>query len=320
MDENTTTTNSRRDDATIKAILSRISNDDKLVEEVRQLLAENLQLRSHNNNTATITTAENNDNNNNTMSVDPPLQAADASDVDSRRNNTYSSSDGHDTQTTPSNPNEDEAEIAFTIDKKSETYQNILSMTKWYRDSFFISSDYANEKQQRRTTELQEEREEAAAAAERRRRVLLQQQQQQQKNRGISNNTLRRYRPQMIGGGVGDKNTRPPPPPLSSTLAIGHPLLLSIGENYIRSTYAVDLLRPYATWTVSSSSPSSSSGPLFPIASQALSQIIIPAGQASCDWAARENLLWLLQDQEWRDFAKSITTQYISVDEVNNDL
>jgi len=304
MDENTTTTTStntnRRDDATIKAILSRISNDDKLVEEVRQLLAENLQLRgnnndNNNNNNNTATVANINDNN---VSVTPPPQAsADsssvASDVDKRK--ISSSSYGNKTRT--------EEELAFTIDKNSETYQNILSMTKWYRDSFFISSDYADEKQQQRTEE-----------AERRRKVLLQhEQQQKQKNRRIgSNNTLRRYRPQMIG----DDDT----PPLSSTMAIGHPLLLSIGENYIRSTYAVDLLRPYATWTVSSSKDTDGNvvGPLFPIASQSLSQIIIPAGQASCDWAARENLLWLLQDQEWRDFAKSITTRYINVDEAND--
>ena len=189
-------------------------------------------------------------------------------------------------------------------------------MAKWYRDSFFISATYANDKQQLRTKELEE-------AAVRRKELQEDQQQQKQneknKNRRIGNtNTLRRYRPQ-IGSII--PPTAPTMvtdniPPLSSPMAMSHPLLLSIGENYIKSTYAVDLLRPYATWIASKH------GPLMNTASQSLAQTI-PLGQSSCDWAARENLLWLLKDQEWRDFAKSITTRYINVDDAtddNNDL
>eukprot|EP00984_Skeletonema_dohrnii_P025209 scaffold14325_cov75-Skeletonema_dohrnii-CCMP3373.AAC.2 len=314
MEENNSNNSHRRDDAT-KAILSRISNDNQLVEEVRQLLAENLQLRSHNNdssNSNDATVANSKDDGASVAPTDSPLLSSDNVVVNNDKHKklpTSSSSDGSKPQTSPSqnahqqhkHPRiKDEEELAFTIDKDSEAYGNILSMAKWYRDSFFISANYANDKQQLRTRELEE--------AALRRKELQEQLKQKKKNRqiGSNTNTLRRYRPQI--GSIMPLNDGPP---LSSTLAMGHPLLLSIGENYIRSTYAVDLLRPYATWIVSKN------GPLLTTASQSLAQTI-PLGQASCDWAARDNLLWLLQDQEWRDFVKSITTRYINVDEAND--
>ena len=86
--------------------------------------------------------------------------------------------------------------------------------------------------------------------------------------------------------------------------AIGYPLLLSVTENYLQSIAAVDLLRPYAKWVVSSNG-----GPLFPIATQSMAQSI-PLGQSSCDWAMRENLLWVLRDEEWKEWAKSITSSF----------
>ena len=316
MEENNNNSH-RRDDAT-KAILSRISNDNQLIEEVRQLLAENLQLRSNNNNDSSnsndATVANSKDDGASVAPTDSPLLSSDSVVVmhnDTHKKLPTSSSDGSNTQTSQSHNNahphkqhprsKDEEELAFTIDKDSETYGNILSMAKWYRDSFFISANYANDTQQLRTRELEE-------VALRRKELQEHLKQKKKKNRriGSNTNTLRRYRPQI--GSIMPLNDGPP---LSSTLAMGHPLLLSIGENYIRSTYAVDLLRPYATWIVSKN------GPLLTTASQSLAQTI-PLGQASCDWAARDNLLWLLQDQEWRDFAKSITTRYINVDEAND--
>jgi len=321
MEENNNNNSHRRDDAT-KAILSRISNDNQLIEEVRQLLAENLQLRKSNNNDSSnindnTTVANSKDDG---TSVAPTASSSLSSDnVVVMNNDTHkklptssSSSDGSKTQTSQRHNNahyphkhprsKDDEELAFTIDKDSETYGNILSMAKWYRDSFFISANYANDNQQLRTRELEE-----AALRRKELQEQLKQKKKKKKNRRMSNtNTLRRYRPQI--GSIMPLNDGPP---LSSTLAMGHPLLLSIGENYIRSTYAVDLLRPYATWIVSKN------GPLLTTASQSLAQTI-PLGQASCDWAARDNLLWLLQDQEWRDFAKSITTRYINVDETND--
>lgn len=298
MEENSNTNNIRQDNAA-KAILSRISNDTQFVEEVRQLLAENLQLRSNHNDSGgddNNVVANSKDNGTSAAPADSSLSSADVS-VDNQKTS-LSSSDMQ--QPSPhKHPNQDEEELAFTIEKDSETYGNILSMAKWYRDSFFISATYANDKQQLRTKELEE--------AALRRKELQEQQQKQKKNSRIgSTNTLRRYRPQ-----IGSMIPTTDMPPLSSTSAMGHPLLLSIGENYIRSTYAVDLLRPYATWIASKN------GPLMKTASQSLAQTI-PLGQASCDWAARDNLLWLLQDQEWRDFAKSITTRYINVDEAND--
>lgn len=86
--------------------------------------------------------------------------------------------------------------------------------------------------------------------------------------------------------------------------AMAHPLLLSSAESYLRSIACVDLLKPYATWVVSCD------GPLLPTATKSLAQTI-PLGQNSCDWAMRENLLWVLKDEEWKEFAKSITTTYV---------
>lgn len=282
MDEN----NSRRNDATIKTILSGISDNEKIIQEVRQLVAENFD-ENNNKNTATTKTASSNSSPPEVIVSGGEKKAPSPNDDE---NETYKR------KISSSNNNENEEdELAFTIDRNSETYRNILSIAKWYRDSFFISSDYANDRQeQRRSNELNEDE-------ERRRKLLLHQ--QQQNIRRISNSSLRRYRPQMM--------PQPAPIPLSSALALGHPLLLSIGENYIRSKDAVDLLRPHATWLASKH------GGLFPIASQSLSQTI-PLAQASCDWVVRDNVLWLLQDQEWRDFAKSITTQYIR-DEVQDE-
>ena len=93
-------------------------------------------------------------------------------------------------------------------------------------------------------------------------------------------------------------------PKSDPSTAMGHPLLLSAAENYLKSIAAVDLLRPYATWVVSSE------GPMLQTATQSLAQSI-PLAQSSCDWAMRENLIWVLKDEEWRDFAKSITTRYV---------
>ena len=315
MEENSNN-NNRRDNAT-KAILSRISSDSQLVEEVRQLLAENLQLRSNSNDSSNdVTVANSRDG----TSVEPVVDASSSLSSDGvgvnnkgeqKKNLPISSSDTHQQQLPPhKHPNEEE-ELAFTIDKDSETYDNILSMAKWYRDSFFISATYANDKQQLRTKEMEEA---ALRRKELQEEQQLKQKNEKNKNRRIgSTNTLRRYRPQI--GSIIPPPTTPSSdnsPPLSSPMAMGHPLLLSVGENYIKSTYAVDLLRPYATWIASKH------GPLMNTASQSLAQTI-PLGQSSCDWAARENLLWLLKDQEWRDFAKSITTRYINVDDATDD-
>ena len=309
MDENNS--NNRRDNTTIKAIFSRISNDDELVEEVRNLLADNLQLKSPKNNDGNDGSVG--DNNGAEFSIGASSSSSSQSDAIVVRNNEkqilLSKASSRDGNTITSqqqkrrhhhNQKQEEEELAFKIDKNSETYGNILSMAKWYRDSFFISATFANETQELRTRELEE-------AALRRKEVEEQQKQQLLKHRPIgSTQTLRRYRPQVKSILPSNVN-----PPMSSPMAMGHPLLLSAGENYIRSTYAVDLLRPYATWAVSRN------GPLLHTASQSLAQTI-PLGQASCDWAARYNLLWLLQDQEWRDFAKSITTRYINVDDARN--
>lgn len=164
-------------------------------------------------------------------------------------------------------------ELAFDVSRDSETYRNIFSTVQWYRDSFLIGSSYADRRSAERAAERSSDQDGRAL-------------------QGIG-----------IGGVISMGNERNIPKSDPET-AMGHPLLLSAAEGYLRSMSAVDLLRPYATWLASSG------GPMFPVASRSMAQSI-PLAQESCDWAMRENMLWVLKDQEWRDFAKSITTEWI---------
>lgn len=93
-------------------------------------------------------------------------------------------------------------------------------------------------------------------------------------------------------------------PKSDPSTAMAHPLLISSAESYLRSIAAVDMLRPYATWAMSID------GPIAGTATQSLAQSILWS-QSSCDWAMRENLLWVLKDEEWKEFAKTITTRYV---------
>lgn len=152
--------------------------------------------------------------------------------------------------------------------------RNIFSTVQWYRDQFLIGSDYADQRSVERPNE-------AVRHDERLQQFIGENQLTGNFRAGIS----------FI-------------PKSDPATAMGHPLLLSAGENYLRSIAAVDLLKPYATWSVSKN------GPMFQTATWSMAQTI-PLGQSSCDWAMRENLLWVLNDEEWKEFAKGITTNYV---------
>jgi hypothetical protein len=323
--------NRRNDDETIKAILSRLSNNDKIVEEVRQLVAENLQLGSRSSSGSSST--KNNDTPLIAAAAPPSLSRTHSSsstagtaeskevvavneNINATRVQTSSSSSSRQSKSKTNDDKESE-ELAFTIDKDSETYHNILSMAKWYRDSFFIGSEYANVNQQQRQQLQQHQHQHQQGIMnqspgqkededQRRKRVSLLQQQRDYEKRqqhqllNNSNNVtpLRRYRPPQI------TSYTPTPPITSPHNATGYPILSTLFENYITSPYAYNTVHPYATWITSSY------GPLYPIASTSLSQSI-PLGQSLLNWTCRENVLWLLQDEEWKDWGKSITRGYI---------
>jgi len=176
---------------------------------------------------------------------------------------------------TPENNDEhDDNKLAFTFSKDSDTYQNIFSTVQWYRDSFLIGSDYADKRSIERSNEKESTEE---------------------KNNHQLFSIGKHYKNEE------KKNIIPNSDP---DTAYAHTLLLSAGENYLNSIAAVDLLRPYATWIASSS------GPMYNTAVRSMASTI-PLAQSSCDWAMKENVIWVLKDEEWREFAKSITTTYV---------
>ena len=329
--------NRRNDDETIKAILSRLSNNDKIVEEVRQLVAENLQLGSRsssgssstkNNDTPVIAAAAPSSLSRTTRSSSSAAGTAESKEVvavnennNATRVQTPSSSLSRQSTSKTNDEDKESEELAFTIDKDSETYHNILSMAKWYRDSFFVGLEYANVNQQQQQQHHhhhqqgitnQSPRQKEDDDQQKRRVSLLQQQrdyekrqQHQQLNNSNNITPLRRYRPQIT-------SYTPTLPITSPHNASGYPILSTLFENYITSPYAYNTVHPYATWITSSY------GPLYPIASTSLSQTI-PLGQSLLNWTCRENVLWLLQDDEWKDWGKSITRGYIIDSDVGDN-
>jgi hypothetical protein len=245
-----------RDDVAAKNVMSQVSEDEALVEEIRKMVHRGLIAKS--------------------SSKQSPSQSPSPSQSVERNYNSGASEASSNNQFVVRNPwhknNEQRAttadkdeDLAFTVSKDSDAYQSLLSTVKWYRDSFFIGNLFAD----RRSAE---------------------------RNSGRGENM------QILIGNTGiNKNAIPKSDP---STAMAHPLLISAAECYLRSIAAVDMLRPYATWAVSMD------GPLAGTATQSLAQSILWS-QSSCDWAMRENLLWVLKDQEWREFAKTITTRYV---------
>lgn len=238
-----------RDDAFVKDILSKLTKDETVLEEVRKMAGLSAQCpprpRGDNNIDSKISDRDRSKDKNSVRTQRQKNKAEQRAAVESN-----------------------DGELAFTIDKDSDTYRNIISTVEWYRDSFLIGSEFADQRNARRKAE----RENADKL-------------------------------QMMGVNAPyvHESSIPKCDPSAATC---HPLLLSAGESYIRSIAAVDLLRPYATWAVSTD------GPMSATATQSMAQSIL-LGQSSCDWAMRENLLWVLKDEEWREFAKNITSKYV---------
>ena len=260
------------DDTAVKDILSQLISQNKTVfEEVRKIALRGLSESG--------TTTNNHHQIRQRTGVEESL-----TDLNNRHlpNNSSNGKVKNDTYMTPESKlttlskGDDGEELAFTVSKDSDTYRNILSTVQWYRDSFIIGSAYADQRSVERNQEL------------------------------TQNNIVENNKQQLmvsIGNMQKDALERTVIPKSDPSTAMGHPLLLSAAENYLKSIAAVDLLRPYATWVVSSEGT-------IQTATQSLAQSI-PLAQSSCDWAMKENLLWVLKDEEWRDFAKSITTRYV---------
>ncbi|KAL7528771.1 hypothetical protein ACHAXR_002622 [Thalassiosira sp. AJA248-18] len=252
--------NRERDDVAVK-VLSQLSQDENLLEEVRKLALRGLQTQSSNGD-------------NRSRAISQEVERRNGADVgtseqSSSRNEKLITTSRQENISQHQESTAVEEELAFTISKDSDTYRNIFSTVQWYRDSFLIGSTFADQR-----------------SVERKRKDEIQ---------------IRGDNVHIIGKQSSNQSVIPKSDPAT---AMGHPLLLSAAENYIRSIAAVDLLRPYATWAVSTN------GPMFQTATQSMAQSI-PLGQSSCDWAMRENMLWVLKDEEWKEFAKSITTTYV---------
>ncbi len=243
-----------RDDVAAKNIISQVSEDEALVEEIRKMVHRGLIAKS--------------------SSKQSPSQSPSPSLSVERNYNSGASEASSNNQFVVRNPwhknNEQRAttaekdeDLAFTVSKDSDAYRSLLSTVKWYRDSFLIGTLIAD----RRSAEWN---------SSENMQILI-------GNTGVNKNAIQKSDP---------------------STAMAHPLLISAAESYLRSIAAVDMLRPYATWAVSMD------GPLAGTATQSLAQSILWS-QSSCDWAMRENLLWVLKDQEWREFAKTITTRYV---------
>ena len=261
-----------RDDTTVKDILSQLISQDKTVlEEVRKIALRGLSESGNNNNQIRQRTGVEE-----SARADFSHLPNSSKKTVENNTNTYVTPES---KSTPLSEGDDGEELAFTVSKDSDTYRNIFSTVRWYRDSFFIGTAYADQRSVERNQEL------------------------------TQNNTVENNKQQInmvsIGSNIRkDALERTVIQKSDPSTAISHPLLLSSAENYLKSIAAVDLLRPYATWVVSSE------GPMLQTATQSLAQSI-PLAQSSCDWAMRENLLWVLKDEEWREFAKSITTTYV---------
>lgn len=254
-----------RNDVAVKDILSQLSRDEAVIKEVRKLALRGLKAQGSNGDD---------------LPTRSGTQKAESCSDQSAHNKptvddlpTKTQMQCGKTQPSSTGTADNGEELAFTVAKDSDAYRNIFSTVLWYRDSFLIGSAFADRRGAERSADA---RYDGANL------------------RGDNGNTL----DNQTSHGI---NVIPKPDP---STAMGHPLLVSAAENYVRSVAAVDLLRPYATWIASKN------GPMFHTATKSLAQSI-PLAQSSCDWAMTENMLWVLNDEEWKDFAKSITTKYV---------
>jgi hypothetical protein len=241
-----------RDGIAAKKILSQLSEDEALVEEIRKIVLRGITTQSSSKQRPSQSSPQPVELDN----TDGTSEPASSSNQFSIRNPWQKNKDHRATTT------ESDDDLAFSVSKDSDQYRSILSTVKWYRDYFLIGTSFADQR-----------------CAER------------DSNKGKMFMDKTSINMDAI-------------PKSDPSTAMAHPLLISSAESYLRSIAAVDMLRPYATWAVSFD------GPIAETATQSLAQSILWS-QSSCDWAMRENLLWVLKDEEWKEFAKTITTRYV---------
>lgn len=180
--------------------------------------------------------------------------------------------------------NGSDEKLAFTIEKDSETYKSIYGMVEWYRDSYLVGEEFADRRNDEKNKKVSI-------------RTFNTLGYDPKKFAEISNKILNHNISSLF-----ERHHINPKP--SEFTGLGYPFLTDYAEWYIKSNYVIDLLRPTATWLASKD------GPMFQPALQSLAGTI-PMMQESTNDAMRYNVLWILQDQEWKDWAKSLTTQYV---------
>ena len=247
----------RDDVAAAKDLLSQLSKDDTLLEEVRKLALRGIINSQSGGRGGVVPTHEENSNG----------RQSSSNSVGTRIDTNHGSS----TTSSSSSPikngeNDGGKELAFTISRDSEMYRSILSTACWYRDALLAGTAGANQTNNV-VHNINKNEEHATSTIEYSTKIHI-------------------------------------PTYADPSSAMAHPLLLSAADTYLRSISAVNLLRPYVTWAVSCD------GPMFPISTQSLVQSIT-LSQSVCDNAMRDNILWVLKDEGWREFAKSITAKYV---------
>ena len=259
-----------RNDSSIKEILDQISRDDAkaVVEEVRGILLRDL---------STDSASSSKDQPNQEVVRRDTAQSATPRQSDAIKTN--SRQHNHAQQKNTDAP---ENELAFTIEKDSETYKNIYSMVEWHRDSYLVGTEFADRRtSQKKSINPTSLGYDTVKFAEIRDKLF---------NNNIHYRSL-----------FGRDFIQPKP---SEFTGMGYPFLTDYAEWYIQSTYARDLLRPTAMWIASKD------GPMMTPAIQSMASTI-PMMQDMADGAMKSNVLWMLQDLEWKDWAKSLTTQYV---------
>ena len=272
-----------RNNATVKEILAQLSQDERaaaaVAEEVRKIVLRDLQ-------TTGARAARSSDDRPDTASknekgVETRLRhhsAVDNSSGEGDRKCVEEYTLQRDVTKTA-----DSDDLAFTVSRDSDTYRNIFSMVQWYRDSLLMGSEFAD----RRNAERQSTPDDKPKVDRR---------------RNAQKSTTNRTRPWNSDSPLGYQTLHSNIP--DSATAWAYPPLLAAAENCIRSQSVADSFRPSALWLVSRD------GPMLEPATRSLAQSI-PMAQSALDDAMRNNVLWLLKDEGWKDFAKSITTRYV---------
>lgn len=283
----------------VKDVLSRISQDEEtataVVEEVRNILIRDLRAAAAGRDVppSSTTTRQSNTALISEENINGVIGVDESATVSTKPLN-IDTIDGEKSGIRTRQKEEEKEELAFTIEKGSETYKNIYTMVQWYRDSYIVGTEFADQRSAQRkgdvngTTTRQNEKKESMQPSIHRHQTF-----------SLRGSYFKDYRLSQHNQNQASNNI-----PLSKFTGLGYLYLLSYAQGYIPSQDVVKLLRPSAMWLVSRD------GPLLPVATRSMAQTI-PLAQSSLDWVMRENLLWVLKDEEWKDFAKGITTKYV---------